>query len=136
MGNNVDWDALKQKTLLVVDDSLPLKELNASLLEELGFQDVKMAASGMEALNLYENHPIDFTLLDIDMPEMDGIETLKKIKAAFPNTYIVMLSGHAEPDKIKESINNGANGFIVKPCGVDKLEEVVSKFARQFGITC
>jgi DNA-binding NtrC family response regulator len=78
--------------------------------------------SGQEALDiLSENNQIDVAVLDVKMPGMDGIETLKAIKQEFPLVEVVMLTGHATVESAIDGMKMGAFDYLMKPCDIDQL---------------
>ncbi len=104
---------MKIKILLVDDE----KEFVDTLLERLEIRalDVSVAYSGEAALKLMKNHSFDVVILDVLMPGMDGIETLKQMKELFPLTQIIMLTGNATVDNAISGMKSGAYDFLLKP---------------------
>ena len=102
------------KVGLVDDNPTLLRNIgqNLSIFEEI--QIVFKANGGREAIDNLNNHHPDMLLMDIEMPEMDGIETTRKVKALFPEIKIMMLSVLDREDKIFEAIKAGASGYLVK----------------------
>jgi DNA-binding NarL/FixJ family response regulator len=102
------------KVGLVDDNPTLLRNIgqNLSIFEEV--QIVFKANSGRDAIDNLNNHHPDMLLMDIEMPEMDGIETTRRIKALFPEIKIMMLSVLDREDKIFEAIKAGASGYLVK----------------------
>ena len=128
------WKNDPNQAILVVDDSEPMRSLTSCLIMECGIEHVDTADGGDSARTLLseKNYPVMF--LDIEMPDVNGIELLKEIKQQKPDTYIVMLSGHSSPDNVKESLSNGANGFIMKPCSIQKINESLENYAKKSGL--
>jgi two-component system chemotaxis response regulator CheY len=85
------------------------------------------AENGAKAVEKYAELKPDLVLMDITMPEMDGIEALKKIKAADANASIIMCSAMGQQAMVIESIQSGAKDFIVKPFQADRVLEAVQK---------
>jgi len=135
MKKEIDWAKLEQTKILIVDDSEPMRELVFCLLQELGCKCIEKADGGPSGLEQLQTNEFKMAFLDIDMPEMNGIEVLKTVKKENPKTYIIMLSGHSSTQNVKEAITNGANGFIVKPCSIQKIKESMENFARFSGLT-
>lgn len=102
------------KVGLVDDNPTLLRNIgqNLSIFEEI--QIVFKANSGRDAIDNLNNHHPDMLLMDIEMPEMDGIETTRQIKALFPEMKIMMLTVLDREDKIFEAIKAGASGYLVK----------------------
>lgn len=115
--------ALKTKILMVDDQPGPL-ELVKNYLSKKGYV-VTTAFSGEEAISkLKENRP-DIVFLDICMQGMDGIITLKTIKDFDKSIIVIMTSGNDDREIIKETIELGANGYLIKPFNLNKLEETI-----------
>lgn len=101
--------------ILLVDDHLLVRQGIKKILElEEDFQVVEEADNGVEALEKLKQSNPDVVLLDINMPEMNGIETLRKIKSMDENQKVIMLTFHDEREYLVETINLGANGYILK----------------------
>ncbi len=105
--------------ILVVDDESSIRRTLKEILEFEKYE-VDLAANGMDALDLVKDHPFDAILLDIKMPEMDGIEVLEKLQQ-FTDCPVVMISGHGTIETAVEAIKKGAYDFIVKPPDLNRL---------------
>lgn len=114
------------KKILVVDDAVFMKEVLKEILEKNGYKVVE-AQNGNEAIEKYKSESPDLVILDVTMPELDGIEALKLIRKEDPNAKCIMCSSMGEQALIIESIIAGAKDFIVKPFQVDKIIETVKK---------
>jgi two-component system nitrogen regulation response regulator NtrX len=102
-------------TILVVDDTPEIQRYLRALLE-LDSYAVETASSGYEALyRLRHTRCPDVVLLDLQMPGMDGLETLRRLKQFHPNLKVIMCSGVDDPAKIREAASSGAHGYLVKP---------------------
>jgi DNA-binding NtrC family response regulator len=112
---------MKHKLLLVDDEETMLKYLSRFLMKR-GF-DISVAANGKEALEKVKNHDYITVLLDVLMPEMDGIETLREIKKIKPMTEVIMLTGHASVQVAIEGMKLGAFDYLMKPFDRDELIE-------------
>ena len=106
--------------VLLVDDETEFAEILAERMEARGLQ-VETADSGEAAVRLVEKKPFDAILLDLAMPGMDGIETLKRLRKLNPDLQIILLTGHATVDKGVEAMKLGAIDFVEKPADIDKL---------------
>ena len=111
--------------VLVVDDDRDIVRLLVHFLHDRG-HEVWEAGGGVEALSLMSRRPIDLVLLDIVMPGFDGIETLRRLKAEFPSTTVIMLSGVPDEQLALTSLTLGAVDFLRKPFDLDYLDRVVS----------
>jgi DNA-binding NtrC family response regulator len=107
--------------VLLVDDEAPFLETMTKRLEKRNL-DVKTALSGQSALETLEKNPgIDVIILDVKMPGMDGIETLRKIKSGYPLSEVIMLTAHATVESAIEGMKLGAFDYLMKPCDMDQL---------------
>lgn len=108
-------DKSKKPSVLVADDDKSMRELLKLILSSENYPVVGEASNGHEAvMNCVELKP-DIVLLDINMPIMEGIEALEEIRKASPSTMVLMVSGDATINKVKEALEKGAVGFVVKP---------------------
>ena len=108
------------ETILVVDDEASICQSLSAILTDECFQ-VLVAGSGEEALKIFDNEMPQLVLLDIWLPGMDGLETLKAIKAAHPNVLVIMMSGHGTIETAVKATKLGAFDFIEKPLSLDKV---------------
>ncbi len=105
---------------LIVDDE---EEFLETLMKRLRKRDLNVAGakSGEEALELLSRKPVDVVVLDVRMPGMDGIHTLREIKQNFPLVEVVMLTGHASTEMAIEGMEIGAFDYLMKPVDIDEL---------------
>jgi DNA-binding NtrC family response regulator len=108
-------------TLLLVDDDAAFRQVLAGELERLGYC-TSTAASGAEGLKRFAELSPDLVLLDLRLPDMDGLEVLRGLLAAGSGAEIIMLTGHGSIDTAVESIRQGAFDYVAKPCPLDELE--------------
>lgn len=106
--------------VLIVDDE---KEFADSLSERLSLRecDVETSLSGTDAVEQLSHYNFDVVILDVAMPTMDGIETLKQIKKTKPLTEVIMLTGQATVETAVEGMQLGALDYVMKPCSTDDL---------------
>ena len=97
------------------------------ILTKNGYNVAGEAENGAKAVEKYAELKPDLVLMDITMPEMDGIEALKKIKASDPSASVIMCSAMGQQAMVIESIQSGAKDFIVKPFQADRVIEAVQK---------
>ncbi len=107
-------------TILIVDDEPSIIQSLTGILSDEGFE-VLTAQGGTKALNIMEEHIPDIVLLDIWMPEMDGIETLKRIMELYPGIQVIMISGHGTIETAVKATKLGAYDFIEKPLSLEKV---------------
>ena len=118
------------KKMLVVDDESEICEFLKAFFEERDFS-VETAYSGQEALDAVAKAKPDIILLDIHMPGMDGLDTLKKIKEKDASMRVIMVTAIETNDKIDESMRLGADNYITKPLSLEYLErEVQDKISQ------
>ena len=108
------------RTILVVDDEKSILQSLDGILTDEGFE-VLSELSGASALKKIEEVIPDLVLLDIWMPDMDGIETLVKIKEVYPHLQVVMMSGHGTIETAVKATKLGAYDFIEKPLSLEKV---------------
>jgi DNA-binding NtrC family response regulator len=117
---------MKEPIVLLVDDEAPFVDTMTKRLTKRKLTVFK-SYSGEEALEtLKENSQIDLVILDVKMPGMDGIETLKEIRKEFPLVEVIMLTGHATVETSIEGMRLGAFDYLMKPCDMDVLIEKVN----------
>jgi DNA-binding response OmpR family regulator len=106
--------------VLIVDDE---EELVQTLAERLTVRDydVSTSLSGEDAVEKMKHYNFDVVILDVAMPGMDGIETLRRIKSTKPLTEVIMLTGHATVESAIEGMRLGAFDFLMKPCNTEEL---------------
>ena len=104
-------------SILIVDDEPSILQSLSGLLSDEGFE-VITASNGYEALKTIDDESPDLVLLDIWMPGMDGIETLKEIKKGNPFVQVIIITGHGTIETAVKATKLGAFDFIEKPCGV------------------
>jgi two-component system nitrogen regulation response regulator NtrX len=108
------------KRILIVDDETSIRKSLEGILEDEGFETF-FAATGEECLKLLQSEDPDLILLDIWMPGIDGLETLKKIKQTQPHQLVVMMSGHGSIETAVKATRLGAFDFIEKPLSLEKV---------------
>lgn len=119
--------------VLVVDDLSFMRSLIKDILESGGHEITAEAADGREALILRRAFKPDVTLLDIAMPRMDGLETLRRIKKEDPEATVVMCSSLGDQGRILQAIRLGAADFVVKPFRKERLLSALRKAHRDDG---
>ena len=115
------------KNILICDDAAFMRMMIKDILTKNGYNVVGEAENGLKAVEKYNEVKPDLVLMDITMPEMDGIQALKKIKAGDPGAVVIMCSAMGQQAMVIESIQAGAKDFIVKPFQADRVLEAVKK---------
>lgn len=115
------------KNILICDDAAFMRMMIKDILTKNGYNVAGEAENGARAVEKYNELKPDLVLMDITMPEMDGIQALKKIKENDPSALIIMCSAMGQQAMVIESIQAGAKDFIVKPFQADRVLEAVQK---------
>ncbi len=115
------------KNILITDDAAFMRMMIKDILTKNGYNVVGEAENGKVAVDKYKELQPDLVLLDITMPELDGIGALKAIKAADPNASCIMCSAMGQQAMVIEAIQSGAKDFIVKPFQAERVLEAVKK---------
>jgi len=116
--------------VLLADDHRMLREgLRRSMTEE-GFDVVGEADNGEQAVRMAAELVPDIVLMDVSMPEMDGVEATRIIRATDTPTRVIMLTMHADKEVLAEAIRAGASGYLVKDCSTDEVAEAVRMAAQ------
>ena len=115
------------KNILIVDDAAFMRMMIKDILTKNGYNVAGEAENGAKALEKYNELKPDLVLMDITMPEVDGIQALKNIKAADPSAQAIMCSAMGQQAMVIEAIQSGAKDFIVKPFQADRVLEAVKK---------
>lgn len=111
--------------LMLADDHQMLREgLRRSMVDQ-GFDVVCEASDGMEAVEAAFRLRPDVILMDVTMPEMDGVEATRRIRQSLAETRVVMLTMHADQDVLANAIRAGASGYLVKDCSTDEIADAV-----------
>jgi len=113
--------------VLIVDDNDLMRTLLRSILRNGDYEVVGEAKNGVSALELAERLRPDVVCMDLMMPEMDGLEALQAIKAMHPQMAVVMISGSPSVDNVRESIQSGAGGFIIKPFNAGRVLDTIGR---------
>ena len=115
------------KNILICDDAAFMRMMIKDILTKNGYNVAGEAENGAKAVEKYNELKPDLVLMDITMPEMDGIQALKNIKAADSNAMVIMCSAMGQQAMVIESIQAVAKDFIVKPFQADRVLEAVKK---------
>lgn len=113
--------------VLIVDDAAFMRMMIRDILEKNGFEVVGEASNGIKAVEIYKKEKPEVVTMDITMPDMDGIEAVKQIKAFDPDSKIIMCSAMGQQSMVMDAIRAGARDFIVKPFQADRVLEAIRK---------
>ena len=117
--------------ILIVDDSPPIRKSLRAILEKYHYEVVGEAGNGVEALALVKTLSPDIVMLDIIMPQLGGIETLRFLRSMNNDLKIIMVSALDSLDRVKECMKAGAQHYILKPFEPEKVKEIVEKIVQQ-----
>lgn len=115
------------KNILICDDAAFMRMMIKDILVKNGYEIAAEAENGLKAVEQYPDAKPDLVLMDITMPEVDGIEAVRRIKALDPNANVIMCSAMGQQAMVIEAIQAGAKDFIVKPFQADRVLEAVRK---------
>ena len=115
------------KGILIVDDASFMRMMIKDILTKNGFEVTGEAENGAKAVEKFKELEPELVIMDITMPEMDGIQAVKEIKSIDPGAKIVMCSAMGQQAMVIEAIQAGAKDFIVKPFQADRVIEAVKK---------
>lgn len=122
---------MAQEKILVIDDELFVRELLQEFLSKEGY-NVYLAESGEKAVNMIKANPVEIALIDLKMPGMDGISTLKEIKKIAPSTIAVILTGYPTIESSIEALRSGAYDYVVKPFKLNDLKNTIEKALNEY----
>ena len=125
----------KNMKILIVDDFPTMRRIIKNLLKDLGFENVDEAEDGAMGLEKLRNGNFEFVVSDWNMPNMDGLEMLKAIRAdaTLSKLPVLMVTAEAKKENIIAAAQAGANGYVVKPFTAATLEEKLNKIFEKIG---
>ena len=112
--------------ILLVDDSRTIRNIQKNVLAKLGYEDVMEASDGVEALGVIGQTRPDLVLVDWNMPNMDGITLVRKIRETDKQLPLIMVTTEAEKRRVIEAIQAGVNNYVVKPFTAETLGEKIN----------
>lgn len=119
--------------ILLVDDSKTMRNIQKSILAQMGHEEIEEACDGLDALSKVANFSPDLLLVDWNMPNMDGLTFVKEYRSNGGTSPIMMVTTEAEKSRVIEAIKAGVNNYVVKPFTPDvlsqRIEETMSKAA-------
>ncbi|WP_035216050.1 response regulator [Desulfobulbus elongatus] len=123
-------EAVLKIHLLLVDDESEFKEVMQRHLSRMGIR-LSVSECCLDALELLEAQPIDVVIMDMNMPGMDGIQCLRKVKERWPRTEVIILTGHASVKSGIEGMESGAFDYCLKPIDIQELIEKIELAAQK-----
>ena len=121
---------MTERKVLLIDDELDFLEALSERMRNRGL-NVATAASAKEAIQVAQRETYDVIVLDLNMPEMDGLETLKILKGNNPGIHVIILTGHATVEKGISAVLSGAEEILEKPSNVDVLIRKIEKLVTR-----
>ena len=116
-----------QGSILLVDDEAHIRKYVALILKQLGATKIVEATNGEEAITIFQQQKPDLVLLDISMPLMNGLETLKKLKAMVPESTVIMLTSMVNRQSIDEALALGAANYIRKDNPKEEIAQAIKE---------
>lgn len=117
-----------QHKILIADDATFMRMMLKDILSHAGFINLIEAKNGREAINLFKVEKPELILLDVTMPDMDGLKALEEIKDVNPDVKIIMCSSMGQEELVSECFEKGADDFIMKPFKPERVVQAVSQF--------
>ena len=121
---------MPQEKILVVDDELFVRELLLEFLGKQGFE-VHLAESGEKALEVAKSVPVQIALIDLKMPGMDGIQTLKELRKISPEILAIIMTGYPTIESAVEALRSGACDYVIKPFKLNELRASIDKAMKE-----
>jgi two-component system response regulator HydG len=128
----VPWPSASRPSLLVVDDETPVLRLIERIAEKAGF-DVMTCSSGSDAMRLLGRKPTDLAMVDLRMPDVNGLDLLRQIRRAVPACEVILMTGHASVESAVDAIKLGAREFLTKPFDFERLRRVLADIREELG---
>ena len=113
--------------ILIADDSKTIRKIMRLQLEEMGHEVIAEANNGHEAVEMYFKHSPDLITMDMQMPDMNGLEAVTTIKKVDKKVKIIMITAHGQKDLVMGSIKQGVSDYVLKPITTEKLESSIKK---------
>jgi two-component system chemotaxis response regulator CheY len=124
-----------QISILIVDDVGTVRSFLHQTLTHLGIGHVKEASTATQCIKACEENHFDIVFLDIELPDGDGKELIARLTDISPDVNVVMVSAHSTVENVKDAIQRGAKGFVVKPFSPKKIAAMLKKFYPDIELT-
>jgi two-component system chemotaxis response regulator CheY len=121
----------KSLKVLIVDDIAVARDLLRAMLRSLQVTDILDASNGRDAVALYQRARPDIVFLDIRMPGKDGLQAMHEILAIHPDAFVVIDSADSTADNVHAAVQAGARGFMVKPYNMQKVRDILDRYAAR-----
>lgn len=121
----------KRTSIMIVDDNDMMRGILRGILRGEEYEVVGEARNGVQAIDVADRTKPDIICMDVMMPEKSGIEAMREIKTARPETEVVMITSNADPETVQDSIQNGAIGFIVKPFNAARVLDTLARIVEK-----
>jgi len=119
--------------ILLIDDSKTMRNIQKSVLKQLGYNELEEACDGQDALNKIGSFKPELCLVDWNMPVMDGLTFVKTFRQTDKSTPLIMVTTEAEKSRVIEAIKAGVNNYVVKPFTPDLLSERITETLAKCG---
>ena len=126
--------AKKKAQVLIIDDDSGMRSTLSDILEDTGYK-VTGYGSGKQALDWVKKKPFDVVVVDIKLPDMDGMELLEQIKLINPESAVIMMTGYASVETAIEAMKEGAYAYLIKPFNMNELKAVIKKALREIRLS-
>lgn len=117
-------------SVLLVDDDEKILDIFSQFLESKGCR-VHVATGGHEAVQAVREHPVDLVMMDVRMPDLDGLEAFRQIRQAAPTVPVVLMTGYSAREDLQQLIQAGEVEYLHKPVALDQLSKLVDRLASQ-----
>jgi CheY-like chemotaxis protein len=124
------YPPLEEAEALIAEDVRLARRLLTHMLSEQGVKKVEFVENGRDAIHYFFHHRPHMVFLDIDMPNMNGLEVLRQIKLWSPGNFACMVSGHGTMTNAREAKNYGVDGFLIKPINLVNLKRVLAMYTK------
>lgn len=121
----------RRTTIMIVDDNDMMRSILRGMLRGESCDVVGEARNGVQAVEMADRLKPDIVCIDVMKPEKNGIEALVEIKAARPETVVVMITSNADSNTVHQAIGNGASGFIIKPFNAARVHDTLQKLSER-----
>lgn len=120
--------------IMLIDDSKTMRNIQKSVLKQLGYSDIEEACDGQDAMSKVAAFQPDLCLVDWNMPNMDGLSFVKAFRQQNKTTPLIMVTTEAEKSRVIEAIKAGVNNYVVKPFTPDLLSERITETLAKAGV--